>query len=144
MPCRSLARNLTFGVRCVQGMVFMRKMNTMNDVPFFGQNFNTWFPLSITVYCGLLLANMWERVVSKLFIASRYRFDGVSHILNHTHSLTHCQTHTTRGRLDCALVACADSTSCWLVQRLVWLAQPASKRHMPPILCAHIRTAREH
>ena len=58
-------------------MVFIQKMKGMNDVPVLGQDFNTWFPLTITVYCGMLFFNLWEKCASRLFISSRFRFDTV-------------------------------------------------------------------
>ncbi|GAB4818944.1 hypothetical protein N2152v2_005990 [Parachlorella kessleri] len=56
-------------------MVFIQKMKGMNDVPVLGQDFNTWFPLTITIYCGMLFFNLWEKCASRLFISSRFRFD---------------------------------------------------------------------
>ena len=39
----------------VQATVFAQEMGTaMHDVPVFGTNFNTWFPLVVVVYCTLL------------------------------------------------------------------------------------------
>jgi len=60
-----------------QQMVFIQKMKGMNDVPVLGQDFNTWFPLTITVYCGMLFFNLWEKCASRLFNSSRFRFDTV-------------------------------------------------------------------
>ena len=38
-----------------QATVFAQEMGTaMADVPVFGTNFNTWFPLVAVVYCSLL------------------------------------------------------------------------------------------
>ena len=39
----------------LQATVFAQEMGTaMHDVPVFGTNFNTWFPLVVVVYCTLL------------------------------------------------------------------------------------------
>ena len=60
-----------------QSMVFFQKMGAMNDVPVLGQDFNTWFPLVLLVYVALLALNWWERCCSRIFVASRFRFDTV-------------------------------------------------------------------
>ena len=42
-------------VQILQATVFAQEMGTaMHDVPVFGTNFNTWFPLVVVVYCTLL------------------------------------------------------------------------------------------
>ena len=39
----------------MQATVFAQEMGTaMHDVPVFGTDFNTWFPLVVVVYCPLL------------------------------------------------------------------------------------------
>ncbi len=39
----------------MQATVFAQEMGTaMHDVPVFGTDFNTWFPLVVVVYCTLL------------------------------------------------------------------------------------------
>lgn len=39
----------------VQATVFAQEMGTaMHDVPVFGTDYNTWFPLVVVVYCTLL------------------------------------------------------------------------------------------
>lgn len=63
----------------VQKMVFFQKAGAMNsDVPVLGQDFNTWFPLTMVIYVALLSLNWWERCCSKIFIANRFRFEAVS------------------------------------------------------------------
>lgn len=60
-------------------MVFFQKMGAMNsDVPILGQEFNTWFPLTMLIYVALLTLNWWERCCSRIFIANRFRFEAVS------------------------------------------------------------------
>ncbi|KAK9907685.1 hypothetical protein WJX75_008089 [Coccomyxa subellipsoidea] len=55
--------------------VFAQEMGTaMRDVPVFGTNFNTWFPLVVVVYCTLLFLNVWDSL-ARLCIPKRYRFD---------------------------------------------------------------------
>ncbi|KAL4450039.1 hypothetical protein ABPG77_010708 [Micractinium sp. CCAP 211/92] len=59
-----------------QKMVFFQKAGAMNsDVPILGQDFNTWFPLTMVIYVALLSLNWWERCCSKIFIANRFRFE---------------------------------------------------------------------
>lgn len=59
-----------------QSMVFFQKMGAMNsDVPVLGQEFNTWFPLTMVIYVALLTLNWWERCCSRIFIANRFRFE---------------------------------------------------------------------
>ena len=58
-------------------MVFIQKMKGMNDVPVLGQSFNTWFPVTLTLYCALLTLNLWEKCASRIFVSSRFRFDTV-------------------------------------------------------------------
>ena len=60
-------------------MVFFQQMGAMNtDVPVLGQDFNTWFPLTMLLYVALLALNWWERCCSRIFIANRFRFEAVS------------------------------------------------------------------
>lgn len=62
-----------------QSMVFFQKMGAMSsDVPILGQDFNTWFPLTMLIYVALLVLNWWERCCSRIFIANRFRFEAVS------------------------------------------------------------------
>jgi hypothetical protein len=50
-----LAPAEAFACMCMQATVFAQEMGTaMRDVPVFGTNFNTWFPLVVVVYCTLL------------------------------------------------------------------------------------------
>ncbi|EFN54970.1 hypothetical protein CHLNCDRAFT_134747 [Chlorella variabilis] len=59
-----------------QSMVFFQKMGAMSsDVPILGQDFNTWFPLTMLIYVALLVLNWWERCCSRIFIANRFRFE---------------------------------------------------------------------
>jgi hypothetical protein len=60
-------------------MVFFQKMGAMSsDVPILGQDFNTWFPLTMLIYVALLVLNWWERCCSRIFIANRFQFEAVS------------------------------------------------------------------
>ncbi|KAK9843415.1 hypothetical protein WJX81_001086 [Elliptochloris bilobata] len=55
--------------------VFAQKMSpAMADVPVFGTDFNTWFPLVTAVYCMLLFLNVWDRL-ARCCIPKRLRFD---------------------------------------------------------------------
>lgn len=68
-----------------QSMVFFQKMGAMNsDVPVLGQDFNTWFPLTMLVYVALLALNWWESCCSRIFIANRFRFEAESADDEHT------------------------------------------------------------
>lgn len=79
-PCRSGAPPTPPApLPAPQKMVFFQKAGAMNsDVPILGQDFNTWFPLTMVVYVALLSLNWWERCCSKIFIANRFRFEAVS------------------------------------------------------------------
>jgi hypothetical protein len=64
--CKKCLVNVSLAERCwaikerlllsfVQATVFAQEMGTaMHDVPVFGADFNTWFPLVVVVYCTLL------------------------------------------------------------------------------------------
>ena len=68
--------------------VFAQKMRpAMADVPVFGTDFNTWFPLVITVYCTLLCArdtHCSERRCVKAEVHARVERNVELHVNNHT------------------------------------------------------------
>lgn len=45
----------------------------LSDVPIFGQGFNSWFPIVVVVWCGMLFLNVWGGV-ARVCLPSRYRF----------------------------------------------------------------------
>lgn len=55
-------------------MVFVKFMG-MEDVPLLGAGFNTWFPLVMVVYVGILTTGVFEQCFTKLFVPPNLRFD---------------------------------------------------------------------
>ena len=49
-----------------RGMVFMSGVYSLQDVPLLGARFNTWFPLLLVVYVGILLTGVFERCLNWL------------------------------------------------------------------------------
>ena len=68
----------------MQKLVFAQKMGrAMADVPLFGTDFNTWFPLTLVIYCLLLCALPYiSASVALLFCAGMLcaSLSGHSHI----------------------------------------------------------------
>ena len=58
----------------MQTTVFSKKMGkALSDVPIFGQGFNSWFPIVVVVWCGMLFLNVWGGI-ARVCLPSRYRF----------------------------------------------------------------------
>ncbi|KAK9807047.1 hypothetical protein WJX72_011975 [[Myrmecia] bisecta] len=58
-----------------KGTVFSRKMGAaMKEVPLLGQDFNTWFPLVVVIFCTLMFLNVWD-MAARFCVPARYRFD---------------------------------------------------------------------
>lgn len=65
---------MTGGQREGRHMVFVGLMG-MEDVPLLGAGFNTWFPLVLVLYVGILVTGWCEDCASKLLTPARLRFD---------------------------------------------------------------------
>ena len=66
------APSLTAFSPAPQSTVFLEKMGVMQEVPFLGAAFNTWWPLMLVLFCLVLALNMGERISRALGIT---RFD---------------------------------------------------------------------
>ena len=65
---------MTGGQRGGRRLVFAGLMK-MEDVPLLGAGFNTWFPLVMVLYVGVLTTGFCEDCAAKLLTPARLRFD---------------------------------------------------------------------
>lgn len=68
---------MTGNQRGGRSMAFVDLMG-MEDVPLLGAGFNTWFPLVMVVYVGILTTGIFEQCFTKLFVPPKLRFDSES------------------------------------------------------------------
>lgn len=74
----------------MQNTVFLEKMGAMQEVPFLGAAFNTWWPLLLVLFCIVLALNMGERI-SRVLCVTRFDFGAAA-------DGTADDEHTERGR----------------------------------------------
>jgi hypothetical protein len=48
-------------------------MGSMTVLPVLGKHLNTYLPLLLVLHCGLVWANLWDRLVGAC-VGSKYRF----------------------------------------------------------------------
>lgn len=74
---------MTGGQKGGRRMVFVDLMG-MEDVPLLGAGFNTWFPLVMVLYVGVLTTGVCEDCAAKLLTPARLRFNSESADDEHT------------------------------------------------------------
>eukprot|EP00899_Mesostigma_viride_P004743 jgi/Mesvir1/1426/Mv14422-RA.3 len=77
--CYNFLMTIHADVKSGSHTVFSQCMGAMDDIPFLGQKFNTFFPIALVVYCFCILMHVFNRIfngIGSIFSATkRYRFD---------------------------------------------------------------------